>query len=255
MVNLGEQSEITFFYKNRVVGSTFAHVHTQSMETAFQRSNTMTVAEIKKETYWSRFADDFEERQRSITGKEVISSAQSELLKETNFGNVLELGCGTGLYTETLKDNAVHVVATDFSDEMIAAARKKRGGFQNVEFEKADALNLSYEDNRFDTVFMANLIHVIGDAERVVSESRRVLKTGGSIVITSFAIEEMSFFNRLSMGIRFLRTFGKPSKEATREDTSKEQIEAILARNGFDIATSKVLGDKAKATYIIARKK
>ncbi len=214
----------------------------------------MTAGEMNKEMYWSRFADDFEERQCSVTGKKVISSVKSELLREMDLGDVLELGCGTGLYTETLKEKAAHIIATDFSEEMIAAARKKRGGLQNVEFATADALDLSYDDDRFDTVFMANLIHVIGDAKRVVSESRRVLKTGGCIVITSFAIEEMSFFNKLSMGIRFLRTFGKPSKEATREDTSRKQIEAILVGAGFEIVKSEVLGDKAKATYIVGRK-
>ena len=50
-----------------------------------------------KETYWSQFAEEYEEKQSYVAGKEVISLAKAEILKEINLGRVLELGCGTGL--------------------------------------------------------------------------------------------------------------------------------------------------------------
>lgn len=207
-----------------------------------------------KETYWSRFANEFEEKQSHVVGKEILLLAHQELLKEAKLGKVLELGCGTGLYTETLQKNAEHVVATDLSDEMIVFAKKKRGNLENVEFRKADALNLEFKDETFDTVFMANLIHVIGNAERVIYESRRVLKKGGLLIINSFAIEEMSFFNKLAMGIRYLKTFGKPSAEATKEKTTRKRVEQLLINNGFEIQKSLLLGTKSKAMYISGRK-
>ena len=57
-----------------------------------------------KETYWSQFASEYEEKQSYVAGKEVISLTMEELLKEQNLAKVLELGCGTGLYTETLQN-------------------------------------------------------------------------------------------------------------------------------------------------------
>lgn len=208
-----------------------------------------------KETYWSRFTEDFEERQSHVVGNEVLLLAHEELLKEANLGNVLELGCGTGLYTETLHKVSKSVLATDFSDEMIAFAKQKRESLENVTFQKADALNLQFKDETFDTVFMANLIHVIGDAERVVQESKRVLKSGGLLIINSFAIEDMSFFNKMKMGIRYLKTFGKPSPEATKEKTTQKSVEQFLTDNGFEISKSLILGEKSKAFYITGRKK
>ncbi len=207
-----------------------------------------------KETYWSRFTDEYEEKQRYVTGIEVISLTKEEIRKEQNTGGVLELGCGTGLYTESLAENATSVTATDFSDEMIAMAQQKRRHLRNVKFLKANALNLDFEDQCFDTVFMANLIHIIGNAERVIGESHRVLKKGGMAIITSFSIDDMRFFNKIGMGLRYLKTFGKPPEEASRNKTTKKSVEQLLIHNDFTVVKSLLLGRKSKSMYITGRK-
>ena len=211
--------------------------------------------EIKnKETYWSRFTEEYEEKQQKVVGKELFLLTKEEVLKENNLRSVLELGCGTGLYTETLQKIAKNLVATDFSEKMIAFAKQKRGNLKNVKFMQANALNLEFNAKSFDAVFMANLIHVIGNANRVIQESNRVLKRGGLLIITSFDIEGMSFLNRIVMVIRYLKVFGKPSKEATKEKTTQKSIESLLVNNGFEITKSLVLGSKFKAMYIRCRK-
>ncbi|MGQ7868753.1 class I SAM-dependent methyltransferase [Sunxiuqinia sp. sy24] len=207
------------------------------------------------ETYWSQFSSDFEEKQSFVAGKEVISLTMDELSKEQNLGNVLELGCGTGLYTETLQQISEEITATDFSEEMIKAANQKRGDLDHITFMQANALDLHFEKESFDTVFMANLIHVIEDPEKVIKESCRVLKNGGQIIITSFAMDQMRFFNRISLAMRYLKAFGKPSKESVKEKTPKERIENLLINNGFKISKSKVLGHKEKAVYMTGIKK
>lgn len=65
----------------------------------------------------------------------------------------------------------------------------------------------------------------------------------------------MSFFNRISIAIRFIKTFGKPSNEASKEKTSRKSVETLLINNGFEISKSIVLGRKSKAIYIRGRKK
>jgi ubiquinone/menaquinone biosynthesis C-methylase UbiE len=203
-----------------------------------------------KETYWSQFASEYEEKQSYVAGKEVISLTMEELLKEQNLEKVLELGCGTGLYTETIQKISEEITATDFSEEMIKAAKQKRGTLDHVIFIQANALDLQYDNESFDTVFLANLIHIIEDPEKVVKESFRVLKSGGHIIITSFAIDQMSFFNKISLAMRYQKAFGKPSKESVKEKTPKERIENLLVNNGFNISKSVVLGQKEKAVYI-----
>ena len=209
---------------------------------------------INKETYWNNFAEDFEARQEFVAGNEIIQLVKNELIKEDNFKKVLELGCGTGLYTETIIENSSHVIATDFSEEMINSARKLRGDLKDVEFMQSDAMNLAFSENSFDTVFMANLIHFISDPEQVTRESYRVLNDGGTIVITSFAIDEMSFLNKIRMAIRFIKTFGKISKETKRVKTTQHTIEMMLENNGFRISKNKLIGKKTKAIYVIGKK-
>lgn len=209
---------------------------------------------INKETYWNRFTDEYEEKQQKVVGKELLLLTKEEMLKENNLGSVLELGCGTGLYTDTLQKIAKNVVATDFSEKMIEFAKQKRGNLRNVKFMQANALNLEFDEESFDTVFMANLIHIIGNSEKAIQESKRMLKKGGLLIIASFDIEGMNFFNRIVMVIRYLKAFGKPSKEATKEKTTQKSIETLLVDNGFEITKSLVLGSKFIAMYIISRK-
>ncbi|WP_167618610.1 class I SAM-dependent methyltransferase [Maribellus sediminis] len=203
-----------------------------------------------KETYWSQYVDEFEQKQQRVVGDNILFLMKDELLKEQELGEVLELGCGTGLFTEALQKVAGKVLATDFSEEMVTAAQEKRANLKHVKFEKANALNLEYGDASFDTVFMANLIHVIGNAEKLIQESKRVLKKEGRLIITSFAITEMNFFARMAMGIRYIKTFGKPSDDATREKTTRKSVEKLLISNDFEITKSVLLGNKSKAFYI-----
>ena len=60
-----------------------------------------------------------------------------DLLSKVKFSKVIELGCGTGKNTQWLAERADHIVAVDFSEQMINEAMKKTAG-SNVEFAMAD---------------------------------------------------------------------------------------------------------------------
>ena len=91
---------------------------------------------------------------------------------------VLELATGPGLLAKHIAPAAKTVLATDYSDGMIAEAKK--GVYpENLRFEVTDAMALPYEDNSFDAVLIANALHIVPDPEKVLSEIDRVLKPGG----------------------------------------------------------------------------
>jgi demethylmenaquinone methyltransferase/2-methoxy-6-polyprenyl-1,4-benzoquinol methylase len=60
---------------------------------------------------------------------------------ETNFvgGDVFEVACGTGYWTEVLARSAASVLATDINEEVLAVARAKAIDAQKVEFQRGDA--------------------------------------------------------------------------------------------------------------------
>jgi hypothetical protein len=54
---------------------------------------------MEKETYWSRFADAFEEQSIYVVGKEDMDAIHNKLLTQHDLKKTLELGCGPGTYT------------------------------------------------------------------------------------------------------------------------------------------------------------
>jgi demethylmenaquinone methyltransferase/2-methoxy-6-polyprenyl-1,4-benzoquinol methylase len=69
------------------------------------------------------------------------------------FGRVLELACGTGLWTQKLAPSAARLVALDASAEVLALAREKLSDTE-VELLQADIFAWEPEE-RFDLVFFS----------------------------------------------------------------------------------------------------
>jgi 2-polyprenyl-3-methyl-5-hydroxy-6-metoxy-1,4-benzoquinol methylase len=92
---------------------------------------------------------------------------------------VLEIGCGTGLFTEKVSKSGANIIATDLSEDLLLVARKKN--IPNCIFEEADAHHLKYAAETFDVVFGSSILHHL-DMEIALKEVYRVLKPGGSFV-------------------------------------------------------------------------
>ena len=132
------------------------------------------MADFRREEYWSKFADTFNEDQTYIVGRGVQQAIMERLSGESGLGELIEFGCGGGFFTRVLAENASHVMATDLSDEMLAAARTQLEDLQNVSVEKADCGKTDFPDGKFGSVFMANLIHVLEDPSIALRESYRI---------------------------------------------------------------------------------
>ncbi|WP_296763333.1 methyltransferase domain-containing protein [Sediminimonas sp.] len=107
-------------------------------------------------------------------------------------GKVLEVGIGTGLSLEQY-DPGIEVTGIDFSDEMLAKARRRveRGNLANVvDLRQMDARELDFPDASFDTVAAMHIVSVVPEPERVMAEMARVCKPGGQIVITNHFARE-----------------------------------------------------------------
>jgi SAM-dependent methyltransferase len=87
---------------------------------------------------------------------------------------LLEVGCGSGYYSDvfaTLLPGGVLYTGTDYSDAMIARARAH---YPSISFEVADATKLPYADAAFDIVFNGvSLMHII-DYQTAIREAKRV---------------------------------------------------------------------------------
>jgi malonyl-CoA O-methyltransferase len=90
---------------------------------------------------------------------------------------VLELGCGTGLNTEWLAASAGEVLALDFSDGMMAQARRRAPQATFVQHDIS--LPLPAADGSFDVVVETLVLEHLARLDALFAEIRRVLRPGG----------------------------------------------------------------------------
>jgi ubiquinone/menaquinone biosynthesis C-methylase UbiE len=91
----------------------------------------------------------------------------------------LDLGTGTGdgAFAIARRWPESEVVGVDLAEGMVELARSKRPDALagRVRFERADAAKLSYPDEAFDLVTLANMIPFFDELARVVAPGGRVL--------------------------------------------------------------------------------
>lgn len=105
-------------------------------------------------------------------------------------GEVLDAGCGTGENALYLAARGYAVTGVDAAPSALAHARAKaaqRG--LTVEFEVADARELTGYDGRFDTVVDSGLLHTFSDPDsaRYVAALRRVCRPGGLVHVLAIS--------------------------------------------------------------------
>jgi len=107
------------------------------------------------------------------------------ILKYIDSGEkVLEVGCGEGILSVMMEKKGATVTATDISEpnlEAVRALSAKEGA--KVAVLSADAENLPFADNSFDTVIADNVLEHVPHFERGLSEIRRVTKKRAIIAL------------------------------------------------------------------------
>ena len=112
--------------------------------------------------------------------------------------NLIEIGCGVGAQTEILLRHFpdLHVTGIDRSKSNLDAARQRLGKLTwtdgRFDLALADAGSLEFEADRFDSAFLCWILEHVGDPAQILSETRRVLRSGSPIVVTE--VQNASFF-------------------------------------------------------------
>lgn len=202
---------------------------------------------------WSQLAEDFDDLQRLVTGERADQAIKRELSRLQDLGDLVELGCGSGNYTKVLAPKARSILATDVSEDMVRVASKRLADFESIRVDWADAYATKLVAGSFDTVFMANLIHVVSQPDRVMQEAARLLKDKGRLIILSFTADGLSDEDKLGLAQRFVQYFGQPPKGGT--PFSAKTLTAFVAGHGFQVEDVKCLdGQISKAILLQARK-
>jgi len=97
---------------------------------------------------------------------------------------ILDAGCGTGIFTQDLCVPGIRVVGLELSFPMLQGAV---GRFQGRPFQgiQGDIIHLPFANNAFDRTISVTALEFIEDAEGAVRELFRVTHPGGSVVLAT----------------------------------------------------------------------
>jgi SAM-dependent methyltransferase len=169
---------------------------------------------------------------RLVVANQMVKAAE---MATSHHPFVLDLGCGTGEGTSRIYAEGMTVIATDLSPEMVRTAVRR---FPVLRGCVADATGLPFESERFDIVQSLGVLEYIGPYERAVRELRRILKPGGTLVIS--IPNRPSLFRHLHRLERFMTAPLRRLRTRRQDDAGWEvgfrhRQWSLLQASGFNV--------------------
>jgi ubiquinone/menaquinone biosynthesis C-methylase UbiE len=126
---------------------------------------------------------------RSSENVELWAAETRRLAGLGEYSIILDLGCGTGLYTVgLLEETGATTCGFDPVPEMVGQARNKLHG---VHWFNAMGEQMPLRPDVLDCVFSSQVWHHIEDKQGTADECGRVLRAGGHVVIRTISHEQL----------------------------------------------------------------
>lgn len=148
------------------------------------------------EEFISAFADSMDERQSDPTMEKIVSRYLGKL-EFSEEGLTVEVGCGAGAVTRRIAEKAKpgRVIGFEPSVGFVNEAKARVGGYENVTFEVAGGASLPLDNGSVDILIMHTVLTHVEDPAALLTEARRVLKSGGNLVVCDADFSKASLGN------------------------------------------------------------
>lgn len=167
-----------------------------------------------------------------------------DALKNIEFNNILDLGCGTGTILNMVSKemDVKELYGLDLSKNMLEIARDKLGA--KAELTVGDAENLPYVDDFFEAIVCVESFHHYPNPKQALYEINRVLKPGGTLILCDAWI-----FSPMRELFNLFIKYGRSGD--VRIYSEKEIVELLESANFVNIDWKAVI----KKAYICLCKK
>jgi len=147
---------------------------------------------------------------------------------------ILDLGCGTGRFSEALASHfdAV-VVGIDPSVKMLERARAKRHG-RGVEYQLGAAEAVPLPARSADAIFISMSFHHFADRALAARECRRILRDGGVVCVRTGTRERIGSYP-------YVRFFPSTPRKLVEVLPSRAEVSEPFIAEGFRLAASELI--------------
>ncbi len=128
--------------------------------------------------YYDDFSRSYDDRRASAYHRMIDDLETQVAAAYARDGDVLELGCGTGLILERMAPIARKAVGIDFSEGMLRRARSR-----GLDVRLGDISDLPFEDASFDLTYAFKVLPHVRDTDRAIREAVRVTRVGGHVLL------------------------------------------------------------------------
>lgn len=138
----------------------------------------------------------------------------------------LDIGCGTGNYTDALQSKGVRFIGIDPSEKMLKNATFKN---DQIDWRIGKAENTNLENDNVSGIIASLTIHHWQNLNKAFNELYRVLKKEGTIVIFTSTPKQMK-------GYWLQHYFPKMVNDSILQMPSFEEVEEAMSHAGFTIS-------------------
>lgn len=146
-------------------------------------------------------------------------------LKPTAIGIYLDIGCGTGNYTDKLQKNGFQFIGIDPSEKMLEQAKFRNA---EVDWKIGSSESTALPNNYVDGIIASLTIHHWTDLKNGLTELYRVLKPNGRIVIFTSTPKQMKGY-----WLNFY--FPKMLSDSITQMPTLESVETAMKESGIEL--------------------
>jgi len=192
----------------------------------------------------------------------------AEIAKYSSPKKILDVATGTGDIAINLsKIKGSKIEGVDVSGNMLKIARKKIDELKidNIVLKTCEAENLVFEDNHFDIVSIGYGVRNFSNLEKGLSESYRVLKRDGKLIILETSVPEnpiiklfYTIITSIYIPIIAFIFSGKTKAylyllDSTKKFPPKNKFIEMLYKTGFEKVETRKKLYGASTIYIISK--
>jgi len=161
--------------------------------------------------------------------KAVSAHVQSGVVR-----TIIDVGCGTGRFTQALADHFhALVIGIDPAEKMLKEAVGTLGSGL-VCLVRGSADHLPVRDGSIDLVFMSQVYHHLGDKPRAAREFRRILNRTGRLCVRTSTREILP-------GCLYFRFWPEALALASTRLPSRDEVKSVFQEQGFELAAEQAI--------------